>query len=197
MASIIGKCHFCVQSHYENLKNDGLSTEQLRDAVPHRRRGERRRAGADRSGQVSRSARRHALAGARAAAKKKPACIVLAGFCCACADAARRRRRITGSWAAWSRWSAGRRPPRSRRRRDTSRRSSPACRRAAPRCRTSGHSCPRPGTRWAGRACRRSFSSARHPDRLAGRPSRCRPNRRRAANSRWARCPSSHWCRRG
>ena len=32
MASIIGKCHFCVQSHYENLKNDGLSTEQLRDA---------------------------------------------------------------------------------------------------------------------------------------------------------------------
>ena len=32
VASIIGKCHFCVQSHYENLKNDGLSTEQLRDA---------------------------------------------------------------------------------------------------------------------------------------------------------------------
>ncbi|MFJ1301230.1 carboxymuconolactone decarboxylase family protein [Bordetella genomosp. 5] len=31
-ASIIGKCHFCVQSHYENLKKDGLSTEQLRDA---------------------------------------------------------------------------------------------------------------------------------------------------------------------
>ena len=31
-ASIIGKCHFCVASHYENLKNDGLSTEQLRDA---------------------------------------------------------------------------------------------------------------------------------------------------------------------
>jgi len=32
VASIIGKCHFCVASHYENLKNDGLSTEQLRDA---------------------------------------------------------------------------------------------------------------------------------------------------------------------
>lgn len=32
VASIIGKCHFCVQSHYENLKKDGLSTEQLRDA---------------------------------------------------------------------------------------------------------------------------------------------------------------------
>ena len=32
VASIIGKCYFCVQSHYENLKNDGLSTEQLRDA---------------------------------------------------------------------------------------------------------------------------------------------------------------------
>ncbi|MCD0505608.1 carboxymuconolactone decarboxylase family protein [Bordetella petrii] len=30
-ASIIGKCHFCVQSHYENLKNGGLSVEQLRD----------------------------------------------------------------------------------------------------------------------------------------------------------------------
>jgi len=30
-ASIIGKCHFCVQSHYENLKKDGLSVEQLRD----------------------------------------------------------------------------------------------------------------------------------------------------------------------
>lgn len=32
VASIIGKCHFCVQSHYENLKKDGFSTEQLRDA---------------------------------------------------------------------------------------------------------------------------------------------------------------------
>lgn len=30
-ASIIGKCHFCVESHYANLKNDGLSVEQLRD----------------------------------------------------------------------------------------------------------------------------------------------------------------------
>jgi len=30
-ASIIGKCHFCVQSHYENLKNDGVTVEQLRD----------------------------------------------------------------------------------------------------------------------------------------------------------------------
>lgn len=32
VASIVGKCHFCVQSHYENLKKDGLSVEQLRDA---------------------------------------------------------------------------------------------------------------------------------------------------------------------
>ena len=30
-ASIIGKCHFCVQSHYENLKNDGVTVDQLRD----------------------------------------------------------------------------------------------------------------------------------------------------------------------
>lgn len=30
-ASIVGKCHFCVQSHYENLKKAGLSSEQLRD----------------------------------------------------------------------------------------------------------------------------------------------------------------------
>ena len=30
-ASVIGKCHFCVQSHYENLKQYGLSVEQLRD----------------------------------------------------------------------------------------------------------------------------------------------------------------------
>lgn len=31
-ASIIGKCHFCVQSHYELLKKEGLTVEQLRDA---------------------------------------------------------------------------------------------------------------------------------------------------------------------
>lgn len=31
-ASIIGKCHFCIASHYENLKKDGFSVEQLRDA---------------------------------------------------------------------------------------------------------------------------------------------------------------------
>lgn len=30
-ASIVGKCHFCVKSHYENLKKEGLSTQQLRD----------------------------------------------------------------------------------------------------------------------------------------------------------------------
>jgi alkyl hydroperoxide reductase subunit D len=30
-ASIVGKCHFCVQSHYENLKKQGFSAEQLRD----------------------------------------------------------------------------------------------------------------------------------------------------------------------
>ena len=30
-ASIIGKCHFCVQSHYALLKQSGMSTEQLRD----------------------------------------------------------------------------------------------------------------------------------------------------------------------
>lgn len=30
-ASIIGKCHFCVKAHYETLKNEGLTTEQLRD----------------------------------------------------------------------------------------------------------------------------------------------------------------------
>jgi len=30
-ASIIGKCHFCVQSHYELLKKEGLTLEQLRD----------------------------------------------------------------------------------------------------------------------------------------------------------------------
>ncbi len=30
-ASIIGKCHFCVKSHYELLKKEGMSTTQLRD----------------------------------------------------------------------------------------------------------------------------------------------------------------------
>jgi len=30
-ASIVGKCHFCVQSHYELLKKEGLTVEQLRD----------------------------------------------------------------------------------------------------------------------------------------------------------------------
>ena len=30
-ASIVGKCHFCVKSHYELLKSDGWSTQQLRD----------------------------------------------------------------------------------------------------------------------------------------------------------------------
>ncbi|MBA2548079.1 MAG: carboxymuconolactone decarboxylase family protein [Burkholderiaceae bacterium] len=30
-ASIIGKCHFCVQSHYALLKQNGMTTEQLRD----------------------------------------------------------------------------------------------------------------------------------------------------------------------
>jgi alkyl hydroperoxide reductase subunit D len=30
-ASIIGKCHFCVQSHYELLKKEGYSVQQLRD----------------------------------------------------------------------------------------------------------------------------------------------------------------------
>ena len=31
-ASIVGKCHFCVQSHYALLKQSGMSVEQLRDA---------------------------------------------------------------------------------------------------------------------------------------------------------------------
>ncbi len=31
IASIIGKCHFCVKAHYETLKQEGYSTEQLRD----------------------------------------------------------------------------------------------------------------------------------------------------------------------
>ena len=30
-ASIVGKCHFCVQSHYKLLKENGLSSQQLRD----------------------------------------------------------------------------------------------------------------------------------------------------------------------
>ena len=30
-ASIVGKCHFCVGSHYELLKKEGLTTQQLRD----------------------------------------------------------------------------------------------------------------------------------------------------------------------
>lgn len=30
-ASIIGKCHFCISSHSELLKKEGLSTQQLRD----------------------------------------------------------------------------------------------------------------------------------------------------------------------
>lgn len=31
-ASIIGKCHFCISSHYDTLKKGGFSSEQLRDA---------------------------------------------------------------------------------------------------------------------------------------------------------------------
>lgn len=30
-ASIVGKCHHCVQSHYALLKEEGMSVEQLRD----------------------------------------------------------------------------------------------------------------------------------------------------------------------
>ena len=30
-ASIIGKCHFCVKSHYELLQKEGWTTQQLRD----------------------------------------------------------------------------------------------------------------------------------------------------------------------
>lgn len=30
-ASIVGKCHFCVRAHYDILKKEGYSTEQLRD----------------------------------------------------------------------------------------------------------------------------------------------------------------------
>ena len=30
-ASIVGKCHFCVKAHYDNLKELGYTVEQLRD----------------------------------------------------------------------------------------------------------------------------------------------------------------------
>jgi alkyl hydroperoxide reductase subunit D len=30
-ASIVGKCHFCVRSHYKMLKENGLTAQQLRD----------------------------------------------------------------------------------------------------------------------------------------------------------------------
>ena len=30
-ASIIGKCHFCVKSHFELLQKEGMSSTQLRD----------------------------------------------------------------------------------------------------------------------------------------------------------------------
>ena len=30
-ASIVGKCHFCVKSHFDLLKAEGMSTQQLRD----------------------------------------------------------------------------------------------------------------------------------------------------------------------
>jgi alkyl hydroperoxide reductase subunit D len=30
-SSIVGKCHFCVKAHYETLKGEGYSIEQLRD----------------------------------------------------------------------------------------------------------------------------------------------------------------------
>jgi len=30
-ASIIGKCHFCVKSHFDLLKHEGMSSQQLRD----------------------------------------------------------------------------------------------------------------------------------------------------------------------
>ena len=30
-ASIVGKCHFCVKAHYETLKKEGWTVEQLRD----------------------------------------------------------------------------------------------------------------------------------------------------------------------
>lgn len=30
-ASIVGRCHFCVKAHYETLKTEGYTVEQLRD----------------------------------------------------------------------------------------------------------------------------------------------------------------------
>ena len=30
-SSIVGKCHFCVKAHYETLKKEGYTVEQLRD----------------------------------------------------------------------------------------------------------------------------------------------------------------------
>jgi lipoyl-dependent peroxiredoxin subunit D len=30
-ASIVGKCHFCVKAHYDTLKQEGYSVDQLRD----------------------------------------------------------------------------------------------------------------------------------------------------------------------
>jgi alkyl hydroperoxide reductase subunit D len=30
-ASIVGKCHFCVKAHYDTLKKEGMSVDQLRD----------------------------------------------------------------------------------------------------------------------------------------------------------------------
>jgi alkyl hydroperoxide reductase subunit D len=30
-ASIVGKCHFCVKAHYDTLKQEGFTVEQLRD----------------------------------------------------------------------------------------------------------------------------------------------------------------------
>jgi len=30
-ASIVGKCHFCVQSHYALLRESSMSVDQLRD----------------------------------------------------------------------------------------------------------------------------------------------------------------------
>jgi alkyl hydroperoxide reductase subunit D len=30
-SSIVGKCHFCVKAHYETLKQEGYTVEQLRD----------------------------------------------------------------------------------------------------------------------------------------------------------------------
>jgi len=30
-ASIVGKCHFCVKAHYDTLRQEGYSVEQLRD----------------------------------------------------------------------------------------------------------------------------------------------------------------------